>query len=1021
MRALLTYIFLAFSILPLFGQYGSTDVVAGVANTRSGVIVPDYTLDAAIPDNAVFQYDPGTGAVTVYSTGRQELATVTLKNGGTGSVFPLTLRDKDGKLVQVDTEKNPDGSVKVGADGKPVLAATTVTPIPDDAFNPNAITGDATVTFERGSGEYALDNWPAAYKAIALLADNYRILAGDYRVPWKFLPTGGRDVVTAVLNLGKGSKISPDSIVFSTPQGFKLASKQLPGNRYELTVAAGQARDVQEVYALYPVQGSSSRFQTLGKLEAVTYDTQAQKLVLVPVNGAGVDKDAVERYLDEVYHPVGVDWSVEEAANFTYADTTAFFAKGSGLLSAYTPAMRRLNDAYRQERGFAPGTAYLFVMDDSGRGRDRDAAGFMPRGKQAGYIFKGSLGGYDIAQVIAHELGHGRWRLRHTFDKAYGGVLAQESTDNLMDYKAGNNSLAKWQWDEIVSPAWFTNPFEGDGEGEITLSPGEYLGFSPQGDVIKGRPADYGGVFYTEGSYFVTHFKIKDKTLYSWDSSQKCYLNPKGDRFKDFATEPVTGKVAVWNPNYKNDCFAVYKWVEVKGYTKAVDFAAIQDKVQTDDGTGWTPDIKEDASEACKAEAEKVKGGIKPNCTELPANQDTLTLNWLKEKNFQGMDAECLAGVSTPKRKELIAEIASKQAITGSDETLLQKLTVSTPGVQAEEIYRSIRDGGLIGSVLEKTQLAAHNDILAQLILWQRKWENSHTPRKTIVFSESSMWPGALKGVDAAPEENGVKLQSGWISEMGWDVEERFSFTDNVWIYFHDAAGSYKAHQAYHLTALEAYSIFSKQARKETIQTARLMADVALMAVAVGEISACYDAYKASKGVYGLYLLIKSGTDASVGLADIVIQNALAEQWSKTPEGLARLDRWNKICTLYAAGSLSASAIDLAVKKFGKTVTEGNFDEVCSQLEGAKQDLSHIIYPSTKINGIPVVRILTGNNGKIAIIGRKMPYVEDVANNLSKLGKEVEIFDTKTAFAGKGYNNFKQIDDEWKYINVSSM
>jgi hypothetical protein len=700
-------------------------------------------------------------------------------------------------------------------------------------------------------------------------------------------------------------------------------------------VAAGQDKDVQELYALYPVQGSSSRFQTLGKLEVVTYGTQAQKLVLVPVNGAGVDKDAVERYLNEVYHPAGVDWSVEQADNFQYADTTAFFAKGSGLLSAYTPAMRRLNDAYRQERGFAPGTAYLFVMDDSGRGRDRDAAGFMPRGKQAGYIFKGSLGGYDIAQVIAHELGHGRWRLRHTFDKAYGGVLAQESTDNLMDYKAGNNSLAKWQWDEIVSPAWFTNPFEGDGEGEITLSPGEYLGFSPQGDVIKGRPADYGGVFYTEGSYFVTHFKIKDKTLYSWDSSQKCYLSPKGDNFKDFATEPVTGKVALWNPNYKNDCFAVYKWVEVTKYTKATDFPAIQDKVQTDDGTGWTPDIKEDASEACKAEAEKVKGGIKPNCTELPANQDTLTLNWLKEKNFQGMDAECLAGVSTPKRKELIAEIASKQAITGSDETLLQKLTVSTPGVQAEEIYRSIRDGGLIGSVLEKTQLAAHNDILAQLILWQRKWENSHTPRKTIVFSESSMWPGALKGVDAAPEENGVKLQSGWISEMGWDVEERFSFTDNVWIYFHDAAGSYKAHQAYHLTALEAYSIFSKQARKETIQTARLMADVALMAVAVGEISACYDAYKASKGVYGLYLLIKSGTDASVGLADIVIQNALAEQWSKTPEGLARLDRWNKICTAYTVGSLSASAIDLAVSKYGKTIaSEKNFDEICGELEG---------------------------------------------------------------------------------------
>jgi len=72
-----------------------------------------------------------------------------------------------------------------------------------------------------------------------------------------------------------------------------------------------------------------------------------------------------------------------------------------------------------------------------------------------------------------------------------------------------------------------------------------------------------------------------------------------------------------------------------------------------------------------------------------------------------------------------------------------------------------------------------------------------------------------------------------------------------------------------------------------------------------------------------------------------------------------------------------------------------------------------IIYPSVKINGATVVRILEGTNGKIAIMGRKMAYIEEVANGLIKLGKEVEIFDIDKAFGGKGYSNWDLIKKDW--------
>lgn len=56
-----------------------------------------------------------------------------------------------------------------------------------------------------------------------------------------------------------------------------------------------------------------------------------------------------------------------------------------------------------------------------------------------------------------------------------------------------------------------------------------------------------------------------------------------------------------------------------------------------------------------------------------------------------------------------------------------------------------------------------------------------------------------------------------------------------------------------------------------------------------------------------------------------------------------------------------------------------------------------------------MVRISVGTNGKIAIIGRRMPYVRKVAEDLKKLGKEIEIFEPQSAFGGKGYNNLEEI------------
>jgi hypothetical protein len=101
---------------------------------------------------------------------------------------------------------------------------------------------------------------------------------------------------------------------------------------------------------------------------------------------------------------------------------------------------------------------------------DRDAAGFMPRGGQFGYIFtKDFQGDAEILQTIAHELGHGKLLLKHTFDKDYG--IAQGTTDNLMDYAKGKTHLAKWQWDILADPGIAQGVFDSDEDGMKAAAP----------------------------------------------------------------------------------------------------------------------------------------------------------------------------------------------------------------------------------------------------------------------------------------------------------------------------------------------------------------------------------------------------------------------------------------------------------------------------------------------------------------------------------------------------------------------
>jgi len=93
-----------------------------------------------------------------------------------------------------------------------------------------------------------------------------------------------------------------------------------------------------------------------------------------------------------------------------------------------------------------------------------DVAGYMPLQRQVGFI-------YDSPNlfIIAHELGHGAFNLRHTFSPE-SFIAAERTTQNLMDY-AGGTELWVHQWELIRDPqsVWFAWAQE-EGEGEMVTA-----------------------------------------------------------------------------------------------------------------------------------------------------------------------------------------------------------------------------------------------------------------------------------------------------------------------------------------------------------------------------------------------------------------------------------------------------------------------------------------------------------------------------------------------------------------------
>lgn len=486
----------------------------------------EHKMDFTLPDIPQFTYNPESGALeTIDADGNPQTIKIdVLENASYERIFPMLVTDNKGNTYQIspaeqNTEKGTGYDVETGRkDEKIELNCERVDRVGD--FNTETLSSKyGYIHFERGEGKYAFDDGQEKWYKKSVKVDRfYKPFAKGYIAPWKLVPTGENDVVTAKYDGLKNIDLKKVHFV-SDPNSAALPAQL---NEAEQTwtislrsVSAGSGYDVFAVY-----EGVA-----IGKLRVVSYANQQHKVTLVPINKVRLDKTTIEQGLNAIYNPVGVQFTVNVdermRGNYDWETKTekdsllgvvskSFWGYDKELKE--TPEMLNLQKTYQQEAGILDG-AYLFVLNGAKglEGQNKDLLGEMPRKSRFGYIFTAnSYNTTSLVRTIAHEVGHGIFTLQHTFDAEYGKGT-KEMTNNLLDYNEGTDLVA-FQWNVMANPAVFTimdkaNDGKLGKKGSIWLTP-DWALFVYDNSNITGKD---------------TTIKVPNGTIYSIKENGKFY------------------------------------------------------------------------------------------------------------------------------------------------------------------------------------------------------------------------------------------------------------------------------------------------------------------------------------------------------------------------------------------------------------------------------------------------------------------------------------------------------------------
>jgi hypothetical protein len=307
---------------------------------------------------------------------------------------------------------------------------------------------------------------------------------GSYPLCWKFIPPGNSDKVLARLPASLPTPFYFKNLKFVTTNQTEISyDSTATASGITLTLPGG---DDGTDYSLHAVYNTPKGWKQVGRVDVMTRSLKTFNVVIVPVEAdISVDKTNIETNLNNIYSKYGIRWTVDVNTKFAAENKTGIenivgtnyqlFA-GDAFLSVYSLQQKELNSLFKQ---YASGvtkydnkTVYLFALKNSPKNTDGtpiSTRGDMPIGYQWGYLF----GGID-AGTVAHELGHGKLSLKHTFNNSVCGESEKGKTkNNLMDYYSTCDTLVCKQWQYMHNKALIKDYFQSD--EDAAYIPGIYV------------------------------------------------------------------------------------------------------------------------------------------------------------------------------------------------------------------------------------------------------------------------------------------------------------------------------------------------------------------------------------------------------------------------------------------------------------------------------------------------------------------------------------------------------------------
>jgi len=328
---------------------------------------------------------------------------------------------------------------------------------------------------------------------------------------------------------------------------FKLDNAEITAFENKIQIPAQTSEgDNQRLQAYITITANGKTEEKLvGSLSIAVYEPKAMKVRLVAVNDAGIISELTNKqaeiltYLNSAYKPANASWSIEverEVLQISLSSNDKFDAIEYDLIRNYSSGMKTVIQTWQnspQATNNEDNELILFFL----KGQSTPLQGFMPLGYKHGFLFLDKITGTnEPAHTIAHELGHGAFKLRHPFDEF---KTPQGSTNTLMDYAVvptggilslKQNALFKYQWDDvhIMNVAILTWMQEmGDGAIINYIEIDEPKGIDCKGRIIGDFHATDNNKFLVpclskSNPYVIVGFNIYDRTTKAKEKYISC-------------------------------------------------------------------------------------------------------------------------------------------------------------------------------------------------------------------------------------------------------------------------------------------------------------------------------------------------------------------------------------------------------------------------------------------------------------------------------------------------------------------